>query len=78
MVEKHELTAGDRVIQNDPEEPTDNPFKGTVLSIETPTHTPGSPFWIKIQLDEEFRKQYRIQCPDGEMLCFPWQINKLT
>ena len=77
MIRKDEIELGTRVIQNDPEDPTDNPFKGTVVEILMLGDPPLKDFVVNIQLDEEAAEYYKTICPDGKMYCFPWQIDIL-
>lgn len=79
MIEKDKIKIGDRIIQNDPEEQTDTPYKGTVTDI---CETGSGPYdyYAVIDLDEESMQipYVGMMCPEGEMHCFPWTIDLLT
>jgi len=77
MVTREQVEPGVRIVENDPEEPNDNPYKGTVTGIE---ESGEGIFLVAIDLDQEFmeKEHYQTMCPEGKMLCFPWAIDVLT
>lgn len=79
MIERKNINIGDRIVQNDPEEPTDTPYKGTVSEIQECGTGPYN-YRVVINLDEESMQNPYVAmcCPDGIMVCFPWTIDLLT
>lgn len=79
MIARKDLRIGDRIVGNDPEAPTDHPYKGTVTDI-CETGTGAYDYYATIDLDEESIQDPYIRriCPDGVMTCFPWAIDLLT
>lgn len=76
MIEKKDISIGARIVQNDPEEPTSTPYRGTVIDI---TETGKGPYdyYALIILDDESMKIPGMAncCPDKIMACFSWTID---
>lgn len=76
MIKKKDISIGTRIVQNDPEEPTSTPYRGTVIDI---TETGKGPYdyYVFIILDDESMKIPEVAncCPDKIMSCFSWTID---
>lgn len=78
MIARSKISIGARIIENDPENPSEHPYKGTVIDITE--HGKGSyDYFATIELDKESMSQQRIAmiCPDGKMNCFSFAIDLL-
>jgi len=78
MIERKDINVGSWIIEDDPEELGQTPYKGKVTKIE-PLGDGKSPYSYvaTIKLDAESMKLDRIKniCPDGIMRCFPMSIS---
>ena len=76
MIAKEDISIGVRIVQNDPEEPTSTPYRGTVFDI---TETGKGPYdyYAFIILDDESMKIPEVAncCPDKIMSCFSRTID---
>lgn len=78
MIARNEISIGARIIENDPENPSEHPYKGTVIDIAE--HGKGAyDYYATIELDKESMEQPYIAmiCPEGVMNCFSFAIDLL-
>lgn len=76
MIARNEIKIGARIIEDDPEEAPEVPYKGIVADIKE--NGKGIyDYYAVVKLDPEAMKQKRISmvCPDGIMYCFPFAIS---
>lgn len=78
MIARNDIFIGARIIENDPEDPSPQPYRGTVIDI-TDQGTGSYDYFATIELDEESMEQPYIAaiCPDGIMNCFSFAIDLL-
>ncbi len=76
MIKRQDINIGDIVIENDPEEYTDNPFKGEVTAI-TETGKGDYDYYVRVKLDEASLCSRRISAiaQDGYMTAFGFHID---
>jgi hypothetical protein len=75
---KSDIKTGARIVQNDPESPTETPYKGTVMEVRDLGETSGSlSFYVIVKLDDESMRNPHTAacCPKGIMHCFPEEID---